>query len=362
MVRRCGDMRTEWGIGVLANSIYQQHTASRFVPISSDAKALDGLNVQCAVCDEIGSHRTSEVYDALITAMGKRRQPFLLSISTATGNNTGIGKQIWDYGLRVLQQGQTDDRFFAIIYSIDDTDDPWDEATWVKANPGWGRSVMPDAIRAIMRQARNNPAQEAAARTRHLNIWLGADEQLFSTRAWQECADPRLDLADYDGRRCHIALDLASKTDLAALAIVFPEGDGYVAFSRCYLNEAAVMEARNASYPGWAADNQLVITPGNETDFSMIEADVLDFCRRFRVESLAYDPWGATQFAQRLAAERIPVVEFRPNTAGFSEPTKELDAAMRSGGLRHDGNGPLAWCIGNARPGRNRQLMRRRQS
>ena len=41
MVRRCGDMRTEWGIGVLANSIYQQHTASRFVPISSDAKALN---------------------------------------------------------------------------------------------------------------------------------------------------------------------------------------------------------------------------------------------------------------------------------------------------------------------------------
>src|SRR3954454_4185920 len=157
----------------------------------------------------------------------------------------------------------------------------------IKANPSWGQAVQPDAIRAIMRQARNNPAQEAAARTRHLNIWLGADEQLFSTRAWQECADPRLDLADYDGRRCHIALDLASKTDLAALAIVFPEGDGYVAFSRCYLNEAAVMEARNASYPGWAADNQLVITPGNETDFSMIEADVLDFCRRFRVESLA---------------------------------------------------------------------------
>ena len=80
--------------------------ASKFVPISSDAKALDGLNVQCAVCDEIGSHRTDEVYNALITAMGKRRQPFLLSISTATGNTSGIGKQLWDYGLRVLQQSQ----------------------------------------------------------------------------------------------------------------------------------------------------------------------------------------------------------------------------------------------------------------
>jgi phage terminase large subunit-like protein len=43
----------------------------------------------------------------------------------------------------------------------------------------------------------------------------------------------------------------------------------------------------------------------------------------------------------------VPVIEFRSTTANFSEPTKELDAAMRAGRIRHDGNGPLAWCIGN---------------
>src|SRR5215467_3322479 len=93
MVRRSEEIRREWGVGVLTNAIFQRESASRFVPISSDAKGLDGLNVTVAVCDEIGSHRTSEVYDALITAMGKRTQPFLLSISTATGNTAGIGKQ-----------------------------------------------------------------------------------------------------------------------------------------------------------------------------------------------------------------------------------------------------------------------------
>jgi phage terminase large subunit-like protein len=351
MVRRSEGMRRELGVGVLVNSIHQQATASRFVPISSDAKALDGLNVACAVCDEIGSHRTSEVYDALITATGKRRQPFLLSISTATGNNAGIGKQLWDYLLRVLQAGAQDDRLFGVIYSVDDDDDPWDEATWVKANPGWGRSVQPDAIRAIMRQARNNPAQEAAARTRHLNVWIGADEALFSMRAWLACGNRELQLDDFAGQRCHMALDLASKTDLASLAIVFPEYRGselhYTVFVRNYLNEGAVLEARNASYPGWAADGELTVTPGDETDYATIEADVLDLARRFRVESLGYDPWGSTQMAQRLQGEQINCVEFRATTANFSEATKELDAAMRSGRIAHDGNGPLTWCIGN---------------
>jgi phage terminase large subunit-like protein len=347
MTRRTDEMRSEWGVGVLTNSIFQEETASKFVPISSDAKALDGLNVQCGVCDEIGSHRTSEVYDALTTAMGKRRQPFLLSISTATGNTAGIGKQLWDYSLRVLQQSQEDDRLFAVLYSIDEEDDPWAEETWIKANPGWGQSVQPEALRSIMRQARNNPAQEAAARTRHLNIWIGADEALYSLRAWNACADPTLDLADFAGRPCHLAIDLASKTDLAALAIVFREGEGYAAFARCYINEAAVIEARNASYPGWANDGDLVVTGGEETDFHTIEDDILDFCRRLRVESVAYDPWASTYLAQRLAEQGVPMVEFRSSTANFSEPTKELDAAMRAGRLRHTGNGPLTWCIGN---------------
>ena len=51
MVRRSPEMRRRWKVGVLVNSIFQQHTASRFIPISSDAKALDGLNVAVAVCD-----------------------------------------------------------------------------------------------------------------------------------------------------------------------------------------------------------------------------------------------------------------------------------------------------------------------
>jgi phage terminase large subunit-like protein len=348
MVRQSPKLQKEWRVGVLANSIYQEHTASRFVPISSDAKALDGLNVAVAVCDEIGSHRTSEVYDVLMTAMGKRSQPFMLSISTATGNNAGIGKQLWVYVLRVLDGAQDDDRLFGVIYSIDDTDDPWSEETWIKANPGWGRSVQADAIRAIMQQARNNAGQEAAARTRHLNVWIGADEALFSMRAWNDCGNADLRLEDYDGQSCHLALDLASKTDLAALALVFPRPESrYVAFARCYLNDAAVLEARHASYPGWARDGELIITPGNETDFDQIERDIIDLCKRFRVLSIAYDPWQATQLAQRLAAHRLPVVEFPKNTKNYTEPTKELDAAMRGRRIEHDGNGPLAWCISN---------------
>ena len=42
----------------------------------------------------------------------------LLSISTATSNIAGVGKQLWDYGLRVLRSSSPDDRFFAAITTI----------------------------------------------------------------------------------------------------------------------------------------------------------------------------------------------------------------------------------------------------
>src|SRR3954463_5231374 len=316
MVRRSPEIRRRYGVEALANAVWQERTASNFRPISSDAKALDGLNVQVAVCDEIASHRTSEVYDVLLTAMGKRRHPLLLSISTATGDNAGIGKQLWDYAVRVLEGTQTDERLFALIYTLDPEDDPWIEASWIKANPGWGQTVQPDAIRAIMRQTRNNPAQEAAAKTRHLNIWVSADQALFSMRSWHEATDRSLSLEDFEGEACHLGLDLASRTDLAALALVFPDRDPetgrstYTAFARCYLNEAAVREARNPSYPGWAADGHLVITPGNETDFDAIESDVRALCSRFQVMSIGYDPWQSTQMSQRLRAEGMPMFEF----------------------------------------------------
>jgi len=40
--------------------------------------------------------------------------------------------------------------------------------------------------------------------------------------------------------------------------------------------------------------------------------------------------------------------EFRATTQNFSPAIIELDAAMRSGRLRHDGHPVLAWCLGNA--------------
>jgi len=49
---------------------------------------------------------------------------------------------------------------------------------------------------------------------------------------------------------------------------------------------------------------------GRATDFSMIEEAILDCCARFDVRSVTYDPWSATQLAQRMMEKNVPMIEY----------------------------------------------------
>ncbi len=349
MVRRTPGLRRHLGIGTSINAIYQDRTASAFLPISIDSKGLDGLNVHFACLDEIGSHRTARVYDIILTGMGKRLQPLLISISTATANTTGIGKQLWDLTVKILTGVIDDDRFFGVIYAADEEDDPWSEATMRKANPGWGITVVPDTIRMIARQARNNPAQEAIYKTRHLNVWVTGNQALFAMEHWKACG-AELDLADFEGQPCIVALDVGNKIDLTALVLLFwEEGDDgqehYTAFCRAWIPEARVPSM--PVYAQWVADGWLTMTPGETTDFNLIEEAIGWAHATFAVHSIAYDPWSATQLAQRMLERDMPMVEYPMTVGTMSEPTKQLDALMRDHRIRHDGNPVLAWCLSN---------------
>ncbi len=72
-----------------------------------------------------------------------------------------------------------------------------------------------------------------------------------------------------------------------------------------------------------------------------------DLCARFDVQSVGTDPWQAAHLSQRLRAEGVNMVDFRTTTQNLSPAIVELEAAMRSGRLAHDGNPVLGRCIGN---------------
>ncbi len=351
MARRRPELCRELGVEVLAHDIVQTSTASKFTALASDSNSLDGLNIHFAAVDELHAHKTREVYDVLETGTGKRPQSMLWSITTAGSDRAGICYELRTYTTKVLSGVIEDESHFGIIFTIDDGDDWTDESSWRKANPNWGVSVQPDVVAQLAAKAMQMPAAQANFKTKHLDVWVNADQAWMDMRAWDRCADESLTLEQFAGETCYVGLDLASKTDIAARVVIFPKQvDGqthYYLFSRYFLPEQAVEDGRNSQYRGWVVQNLVTVTPGDVLDFQAVEDDVMALSSSHQVAEVAYDPWQATQLAQRLQANGATTVEFRNTVGNFSAPMKELDALARSGRLHHNGDPVLTWMVSN---------------
>lgn len=221
MLRKRDEFRRKLGVIVHDHVISKPETNSRFVPLSREAKSLDGRNVHLAIIDELHAHTTRDVYDVIVTAISKRLRSLIWMITTAGSDTSGICYQVRTYVTKILERIFEDESVFGIVYTIDEGDDWTDPNVWAKANPNWGVSVMPDAFGNLAVKAMQLPADQANFKTKHLNIWVNADQAWMDMRLWEQICDDVLDEADFAGDDLFIGLDLASKTDVAAKMKIF---------------------------------------------------------------------------------------------------------------------------------------------
>jgi phage terminase large subunit-like protein len=155
-----------------------------------------------------------------------------------------------------------------------------------------------------------------------------------------------------EGRPCFGGLDLSTKLDLSAFVLVFPADDGFIdVLSRFWL-PAATIEAHSRKgqrhWATWVREGWLTETPGDVIDYDFIRAEVLALSKRFALQELAYDPWGATQLATQLMGDGLRLVEARQGYKTLSEPSKDLEARIVSKKVRHANNPVLRFCVSNA--------------
>lgn len=354
MARKMPKFTKKLGVRVTAQAIVQEKTASSFKALSADGHTLDGLNIHLAIVDELHAHKSRDVYDVLESGMGKRPQSLLWMITTAGGNKHGVCYEVRDYVLKVLNGTATDtaaESIFGIIYTVDEDDDPFDELTLKKANPNWGISVDPKVVLQTASKARQVATARANYLTKHLNIWVDANEALFDTEHWRKCEDKALDEVDFEADESVIALDLASKIDIAAKVNVYKRCvDGshhFYVFPTFYLPRAAIEEERHPMYRGWEMQGDMLATAGETIDFAVIEDEIRLEVPGRNIRAVVADPWQAQHMISNLQRDNFPADEFRQTVANMSEATKSLDALMREGRVHHPGNAVMNWMIGN---------------
>lgn len=340
-------LRTHLGVVTLTHSITVAHTSSKFSPLSAEASTQDGLNVHCAVIDELHAHKKRDLYDVIDTARGAREQSLLWLITTAGTDRSGICYERRTHITKILDRVIQDPTMFGIIYSIGDSDDPNEPASWAKANPNWLVSVLQEDMEAAARKAAAMPSALNNFLTKRLNVWVSGESPWMDMRAWDRCADTEMQLADYAGEKCWMGLDLAQKKDFAALCLVFERNGIWHVFTRLYLNELAVSESGNAHLSGWARAGHVQITDGDITDFDVLAEDMRSYCKQFDVQEIAFDPALSMYFAGKLIEEGLPLVEIAQRSLFFTPPLLQVENLVLEKKLKFDGNPVMSWMISN---------------
>ena len=349
-------------VTVFKNNLSYERNVSKFEPLSSDFNSLDGLNIHAALIDELHAHKTRDLYDVLLTATSARRQPMLISITTAGYDKHSI---CWEQQLhteKVLEQRYEDDTHFGIIYMLD-KDESWeDEKNYIKANPNLNISVKLDDLQTKAKNAKETPAQLNAFLRKHMNIWTESVTRWISSDKWDACAFI-FDDKELNGRLCYAGLDLSTSIDISALVLVFPpqsESEKYKILCRFWIPEENMhdrVRKDKVPYDVWVRQGYIKATPGNVIDYSFILKQIDDDAKKYNMSKLAFDRWGSTKIMQDLQnmgfedekvghAQRH-LIDWGQGFASMSAPTKEIEKMILAKELAHNNNPVLNWMISN---------------
>ncbi|TXH18715.1 MAG: terminase large subunit [Mycobacterium sp.] len=357
----------------LKHRITHAASGSYFQPIANAGDAQHGADIHGAIVDELHLHKDMALIEALETGTGSREQPLIIYITTADAGRRHTPydekRQLIEKLARgVLVRPTTYGVVFAAVKpeyqdgKLVKGDDPFAEATWAKANPGYGVSPTKRYMVEAAEKAKDSPAELARFLRLHLGIRTKQETRYLEVEDWDTNASI-VDLSRLAGRQCFGGLDLGATSDLTALVWVFPSTDGafdIVARHWAPEDSVAYLDERTAgAASGWVKQGWLTTTPGNVTDYDFIEAQINRDLDQFLGQEIAYDRWHASQLINNLISEGAPMITMGQGFASMSAPTRDLQRLIRVGAktddeglpikpmIRHGGNPLLRWEIDN---------------
>ena len=340
-------------------------TDSFYRAIPADDASSHGFNAHGIIFDELHTQRTRDLWDVLTTSTGARRQPLTFAITTAGHDRNSICWELHAYAVGLLKlrgvipedwyrdipRAVVDDpSFFAYVKSIPEDWDWQDEKNWHIANPALGVFRGIEEMRASAHEAAQLPSSQNKFRRLYLNQWTATDVRWLDMGAWDR-ADGQVDADELRGHKAYGGLDLAATQDLAACLLVFPQSDGkFKALPHFWIPGDSVEDRERRDrvpYRTWIQQGFITATPGETIDYGAIRAYIDRAAVTYKLEEIAFDPWGAYEMAQKLDESGVTVIPVRQNFQNMSAPSKELMRLVLNGQLEHGGNPVLRWMADN---------------
>lgn len=319
--------------------------ASVYKCIAGDGKTEHGGNSHAVLFDELHVQKNMDLYEALKTSMGSRRQPLFMMATTADFNRDSLCNEQLHYAEAVRDNKIHDPAFLPVIYAANEKTENWkDEEVWKKANPNWGLSLNADYIRDQFKEAEANPAVAGSFKRLHLNIKTDVSEYWIPMESWNDCKK-QIPIDEVAGESCFGGLDVASNEDLAAFGLYFPRQRAFYVWY--WLPEENVLKYEK--YKQWIEDGYIIPTEGNVIDHESIIKKIVELNKLYDLIDLGFDPWEASYISNKLEEEYgINCFKFPQNIGSLSEPSHEFFNLIKRKELVHSNNPVLTWNAQNA--------------
>jgi len=327
-------------------------------PVSSESKRLDGLNPHFAIFDELHAWepvKGEALWDVFADGMGARAQPLILCITTAGFNQMGVCWKQREFVINMLRgnKGYDDDKYFGMIFTLDEGDDYRDRRMWKKANPNLGQGKEEEYLEGQVKEAEQMASRENAVKNKQFNIWTKAETKWLDVERWSKLSVDFFDDGELHGQRCFLGVDLSATRDLTATVYMFPstrERRTLFLYPRFFIPEETLeIRARKEKipYPDWHREGFIQATPGNVVDYDFIREDINSHKELFNIQEIGIDPWNMAAIAPKLIEDGFEVVQVRQGYASLSSPCKEFEKLILQERIHHDGNPVMNWCVEN---------------
>jgi phage terminase large subunit-like protein len=343
------------------NDVYFAATSSKFEALASDSNTLDGLNSHGVIIDELHAIRDRNLYEVMKQSTSSRRQPLIVMITTAGTVRECIFDDMYEYACRVADGEEVDEAFLPILYELDERSEWLDPKMWIKANPGLGKIKQVETLRSFVERAKKNPADRAGVLCKDFNArengstaWLPFD--VINNEATFELADV------YDTYAIG-GCDLSSTTDLtcATLLIRKPNDKTVYVLQHYFLPQARIDELADkkqrsgghsndeAPYKLWAERGLLTACQGARVNYSDVTAWFVQMREQYKIDcwKCGYDRALAGYWVDEMTANGFTMDKVIQGTYTFSQPMRELGAALQDKLVNYNNNPVLKWCLSN---------------
>lgn len=289
------------------SDIYIADNNTFIKPIAFNARKSDGFNPQLVICDELAAWQGDgglKQYEVMKSALGARRQPLILGITTAGYVNDGIYDELFKRATGVLKGGSKERRLLPLLYTIDDVD-KWNDLTELrKANPNINVSVSEEFFKDEIAVAETSLSKRSEFLCKYCNIKQNASTA-FLDYVVVDGAAADVTLEDFRGSYCVGGLDLSQTTDLTAASVVIEKSGILYAFTQFFM-PASRVETLQATdgvpYDLFVKKGIVTLSGDNYVDYNDVYNWFMQIIRDYElyILQIGYDRYSAKYLIEQL--------------------------------------------------------------